>query len=230
MYATQAILAALLRGAYGDDDGDGDGAGGQKVDVSLFDGQLAWMSYMASSYFVTGDPPKRMGSRHPTIAPYQAFPTRDGYVVVAGASEKTWRNLCRALDRPDLIDDERFERNADRVANREELEAILEREIEPYTTSEAVDLFEEGDVPASDVNDIADAFSHPQAEARGMRTSVEHPAVGTIEMAGIPMHFSESAPGVRRHPPELGEHTSEILAELGYDPGEVNRLEEDGVV
>lgn len=223
MYATQAILAALFRRELSDE-------GGQKIDVSLFDGQLAWMSYMASYYFATGQSPGRMGSKHPTIAPYQAFPTNDGYVVVAAASEKLWQNLCRALKRPDLLEEDGFKRNTDRVENHEELEQILSAEFNEYETDQIVSILEEADVPARKVHDIEDAFSHPQTIARGMRTSVEHPFVGEMEMAASPMHFSESVTSVRRHPPGLGEHTTEILSDIGYTDQEIDELEDQHVI
>ncbi|MFC4438508.1 MULTISPECIES: CaiB/BaiF CoA transferase family protein [Natrialbaceae] len=223
MYATQAILAALFRREFGDD-------GGQKIDVSLFDGQVAWMSYMASNYFATGESPEQMGSRHPTIVPYQAFPTRDGHVVVAAASEKLWRRLCEALERSDLLADDRFAENADRVDHRDTLEAELAAELSSYETDEIVDLLDAAGVPARAVHDMEAVFEHPQTEARGMRETVDHPTVGPIEMAGSPMHFSRSATEIRRHPPELGEHTADVLAELGYRADEIDALEAEDVV
>ncbi|WP_312911676.1 CaiB/BaiF CoA transferase family protein [Natronosalvus caseinilyticus] len=223
MYATQAILAALFRREFAD-------AGGQKIDVSLFDGQLAWMSYMASYYFATGESPEKMGSRHPTIVPYQAFSTQDGHVVVAAASEKIWQNLCNALERPDLLDDERFSRNADRVDNREALEAILAAEIEPYDTEDIVAVLEAADVPASPVYDIADAFGHPQAKARGMKATVDHPRAGAVEMPSSPMHLSATPTTVRRHPPDLGEHTASVLSELGYDDETIRKFDNNDVI
>ncbi len=222
MYATQAILAALFRRAFADADG-------QKIDVSLFDGQLAWLSYMASSYFATGEPPSKMGSRHPTIVPYQAFPTRDGHVVVAAASEKLWRRLCRALDRPALLEDERFATNADRVAHRDDLEALLSTEFETYTTEEALTLLEAADVPAAPVRDLAEAFEHPQVESRGMLQTVDHPRLGEIPMAGSPMHLSQTPTSVRRHPPDLGEHTEAVLSEIGYERETIEDLASDDV-
>ena len=222
MYATQAILAALFHRERG--------GSGQKIDVSLFDGQVAWLSYMASYYFATGDPPGRMGSKHPTITPYQAFPTQDGYVVVAAASEKLWRNLCHALDRADLLADERFETNADRVEHREALEATLEATFADRTTDDVVETLEEGGVPARAVHDVADVFDHPQVEARGMHREVSHPDVGSIEMAGSPMHLSGTPTTIRSRPPKLGEHTDEVLAELGYTEAERERLREEQVV
>ncbi|MDQ2052166.1 CaiB/BaiF CoA-transferase family protein [Natronolimnohabitans sp. A-GB9] len=222
MYATQAILAALFhRELQG---------GGQKVDVSLFDGQVAWMSYMASYYFATGESPKRMGSKHPTIAPYQAFPTRDGYVVVAAASEKIWRNFCLAIDRDDLLEDERFETNTDRVEHRDQLDEILEAELADYRTEPLVALLEDHDVPARAVSDMEDVFSHPQVEARDMHQQVDHPSVGAIDMPGSPMNLSRTPATVRQHPPELGEHTDELLADLGYSEREIERLRADGIV
>lgn len=223
MYATQAILAALFRRSFAD-------AGGQKIDISLFDGQIAWMSYMASNYFATGDSPEKMGSQHPTIVPYRAFPTRDGHVVVAAASEKIWYNLCHALDRPDLLKDDRFSSNADRVANRNTLDDILEAEITLHETADIVALLKAADVPAAPVYDMADAFTHPQTIARGMKTTVQHPRVGEVDMARSPMYFSESPASIRTHPPDLGEHTSAILSELGYDEESIRQLRDADII
>jgi crotonobetainyl-CoA:carnitine CoA-transferase CaiB-like acyl-CoA transferase len=217
MYATQAILAALLSRELGD-------GTGQKVDVSLLDGQAAWMSYMASNYFATGDPPARMGSKHPTITPYQAFETADDYVVVACASEHIWPRFCEAIGRPDLETDERFATNADRVEHREELDPILEAELAASTTEEVVSRCREHDVPVSPVNDMAAVFSHPQIRARGMRQSVDHPTAGEIEMPGSPMHFSRTPATIRHHPPLLGEHTVDVLSEYGYTDADIDRL------
>jgi len=222
MYATQAILAALFhREIQG---------GGQKVDVSLFDGQVAWMSYMASYYFATDQPPERMGSKHPTIAPYQAFPTRDGHVVVAAASEKLWRKFCIALSREDLLEDERFETNADRVEHRATLDELLEAELADYKTDTLVTLLENNDVPARAVSDMSDVFSHPQVEARDMHQQIDHPTVGTIDMPGSPMNLSRTPATIRHHPPELGEHTEELLIDLGYSDSEIEHLKEEGIV
>ncbi|RJT06755.1 CaiB/BaiF CoA-transferase family protein [Halococcus sp. IIIV-5B] len=223
MYATQAILAALLERELGN-------SGGQKVDISLFDGQVAWMTYMASNYFATGDPPTRMGSRHPTIVPYQAFETQDSYVVVAVGSEAIWARFCTALDRNDLAEDERFSTNADRVANREELDSLLADEIGEYGTDEVLSLFDDHDVPASDVHDMADIFETPQVEARGMHREIEHPTAGSVEMPGSPMHFSNTPTTIRQYPPRLGEHTRELLHEAGYEDEAIEDLVEADVV
>ncbi|WP_435076899.1 CaiB/BaiF CoA transferase family protein [Halococcus sp. AFM35] len=217
MYATQGILAALLERELGSTEG-------QKIDISLFDGQVAWMTYMASNYFATGDPPTRMGSKHPTIVPYQAFETADGYVVVAVGSENLWANFCAALDREDLTDDTRFATNEDRVANREALDSLLADELVEYATDELLALFDEYDVPASDVHDMADVFETPQVQARDMHREIEHPTAGTVAMPGSPMHFSGTPTTIRHYPPRLGEHTTELLAEAGYDDATIRAL------
>ncbi|MFB6192209.1 MAG: CaiB/BaiF CoA transferase family protein [Haloarculaceae archaeon] len=223
MYATQAILAALVERELGD-------GTGQKIDVSLLDGQVAWMSYMASNYFATGEPPGRMGSKHPTITPYQAFETRDGYVVVAVPSENMWPDFCAAIGREELADDPRYATNADRVEHRDELDPLLAAELSEYTTDEAVDVLSEHGVPATRVRDMADVFDDPQVRARGMRASVEHPTAGEVEMPGSPMHFSRTPTTIRRHPPLLGEHTRAVLEEAGYAPGEIDRLVDEDAV
>jgi crotonobetainyl-CoA:carnitine CoA-transferase CaiB-like acyl-CoA transferase len=223
MYATQAILSALLYRELGD-------GTGQKVDVSLLDGQVAWMSYMASYYFATGDPPGRMGSKHPTIAPYQAFETSDGYVVVATASENLWPKFCAAIDREDLADDDRFATNADRVENRSELDRILDERFAEFSTAEAVARLEEAGVPASRVRDLEEVFENPQVQARNMHQTVDHPTIGSVEMAGSPMHFSQTPTAIDRHPPLLGEHTEDVLREFGYDDATIEDLADRDVL
>jgi len=171
-----------------------------------------------------------MGSKHPTIVPYQAFPTEDSYAVVACASENIWPRFCEAIGREDLVDDERFATNTDRVTNRDELEEILSAEIVMYTTDEIVERLRHHDVPASAVKDMAEVFEHPQVRARHMRQSVDHPTVGTVEMPGSPMNYLERKTELDEHPPLLGEQTNEILAEFDYSECEIENFHAKGVV
>ncbi|MWV64089.1 CoA transferase [Halorubrum sp. JWXQ-INN 858] len=223
MYATQAILGALLERELGD-------GTGQKIDISLLDGQAAWTSYMATNYFASGEVPGRMGSKHPNIAPYQAFETSDGYVVVACSSDAFWPRLCEALDRPDLLADERFETNEKRVTNRQALDAALDAQFADLSTAAAIDALEAAGVPASDVRDVAELFDDPQLEARGMRVEVDHPTAGSMSFPGSPMHFSRTPATVRRHPPSLGEHTDQVLREYGYRDDDLDRLRSSGAI
>ena len=221
LYATQAIQAALLERELGD-------SGGQKIDISLLDGVVSLMTYMAEFYFATGDPPGRQGSKIPNIVPYQAFETRDGWAVIGVPSPNLWPKFCRAIDREDLI--EAYPSNTTRVERRESLEPELEAEIASYSTEEVLAQMAEHGVPATEINDMAGVFDHQQVLARGMRALVEHPTIGDLELPGVPLHFSRTPADIRRHPPLLGEHTDEVLEELGYSHADIEQLRDGDVI
>ena len=223
MYATQSILAALFRREFADE-------GGERIDISLFDSLVGWLTYMATDTFASGEPPSRMGSRHPNIAPYQAYEAADGYIVVACASEAIWYRFCEALDRPDLVEDERFETNEVRVENREALEAEVAAELTDRSVDELIDTFRDNDVPVGRIRDIAEVFEDPQVEARDMLQRVSHPTAGEMQLPGCPMKFRGHDTAARRHPPLVGEQTEEVLSELGYDEARIDGLREDGVL
>jgi crotonobetainyl-CoA:carnitine CoA-transferase CaiB-like acyl-CoA transferase len=152
--AVQGILAALfVRERTGQ---------GQRVDVSLLGSVVSWMTYHAVAYLATGELPPRMGSRHPSVAPYGAFPTRDGYLVVAVALDSSWKRFCQALERPDLIEDPRFAKNPDRIANRAEMEALLTEILAARGAAEWGEIMDRHGVPCSPINSLDTVLALPQ--------------------------------------------------------------------
>lgn len=191
MYATQSVLASLFRREFAGDanqaNASDEGAGGQRIDVSLFDSLLGWLSNMATDPFASAGSLERMGSRHPHIAPYQVFETVDGYAIVACASEAIWYWLCETVLRPDLLEDQRFESNERRVQNRDQLETILTDAFADATVEEVVELLRINDVPVGRIPDVLHAFEDPQVEARGLLQRVSHSTGGVIQFPGSPM-------------------------------------------
>lgn len=222
MTATYAVLAALFhRERTGE---------GQHIDLSLFDTSFQWLLYHVTGYFASGEVPERMGTKHPSLAPYQAVETADSHVIVGVVSEGIWPNLCRALDREEWIGSERFGTFAERVANRAELDAELEAIFAGRSTDEWIEHLREYDVPCAPINDVAEVIDDPHIEARGMIAEMEHPEEGTFKAPANPVNFSSLEVTHERAPPTLGEHTVEVLEELGYSPEEIVELESSGVV
>jgi crotonobetainyl-CoA:carnitine CoA-transferase CaiB-like acyl-CoA transferase len=202
---------------------------GQRIDTSLFEGALALSIWETAELWATGRVPEPMGSAHRLTAPYQALRTRDGHVTVAGNNQRLWRALCAAIDRDDLADDPRFATNDDRMANRPALVAELEARLRSRDTSDWVRVLQEAGVPVGPINDYREVFEDPHTHAREMMVEMEHPVEGTVRGLGIPFKLSETPGRIRRAAPLLGEHTAEVLRELGYAEAEIARLQEAAV-
>ncbi len=204
---------------------------GQYIDVSMLDLQVAWLTYQAATYFATGVPPPRVGAAHPNLVPYQAFKCADGkYINVAVGNERFWQRFCKALGREDLVEMPEYAQNRDRVKNRDQLVALLQQEFDTRSTDRWVDILEEAGVPCGPINDLADVFSDPQVKARDMLLEVQHPSAGKIKQTGIPIKFSATPGSIDSPPPLLGQHSKEILLELGYSQDEVEALEQQEVI
>ncbi len=198
---------------------------GQRVDGSLLETAVSLLAFHAEGYLLTGAMPRALGSGHPSLSPYRNFKCRDGqWIFIAAANDRFWQKLVKALGLTELAADPRFEKNQGRVANRTELEGILEKTIGALDREPLLKRLEEADVPATPVNTVDQVMNDPQTAERGIVQRVVHPTLGEIPVVGTPLHFSRMSPGVRRAAPLRGEHTDAVLTDLGYTAEEIKTL------
>ncbi|MEA2677320.1 MAG: hypothetical protein QOJ81_1461 [Chloroflexota bacterium] len=218
LLGTVGVLAAIRSGI------------GQRIDISLLEATLSMLINQAHNAFATGEQPPRLGNAHPNIVPYETFATADGEIVVAVGSERQWPRLCNELELSDLATDERFADNGARVRNRDLLRPILAQRFKDADSGHWLRKLDEAGIPCGRVNSVLGAFEQPQAVARGMRAQVEHPSLGTVPQIGVPYKLSVTPASIRSAPPLLGEHSDQILAELGYSASAIEALRSGGVI
>ncbi len=223
MYATIAINAALAHRAVT--------GVGQHVDVALLDSCIALLANQGMTYLSTGESPQRLGNTHPSIVPYQVFPTADGSVILACGNDNLFAKFCAAAHREDLPQDERFAKNANRVKHRATLVPVLEDIFKQRSTEDWVAALETAGVPCGPINTVAQAFANPQVQARGMQIQLPHPLAGQVPLMGSPMKFSGTPIEHKLPPPVLGQHAEEILEQiLGMDAPARAKLRASGAM
>ena len=225
VYASTAILAALrVREQTGE---------GQHIDMALLDVGMAILANQASAFLNTGTAPTRQGNTHPSLAPYQDFPTQDGAMLLAIGNNGQFTRFCEAAGRPEWAQDARFASNTLRVKHREVLIPAMEALTRTRSTADWITLLEDKAVPCGPINDIGQAFDDAQVKARGLATTLPRDAgdgIAAITGVASPLRLTATPPVLRRAPPALGQHTDEVLAELGLSPAEIAALRGRGVV
>jgi crotonobetainyl-CoA:carnitine CoA-transferase CaiB-like acyl-CoA transferase len=222
LYATQGILLALLARFRSHK--------GQWVDVSLLDSTVATLTYQAQSYFTTGRSPERLGTRHPSIVPYECFRVRDGFVNIGVTNQKQWVSFCTELEISELIEDPRFSTTDSRLVHYGELKPILDRTLGEFTRSEVLRKMAKATIPAGPVNTVAEILEDPQIDAREMIKLLTHPQYGPIRVLGLPVKLSETPGIVEGPPPVFGELNRSVLTMLGYVENAIADLEKDGTL
>jgi formyl-CoA transferase len=204
---------------------------GQRVDCSLLQSALAWLANVGQNYLVSGSPPGRFGNAHPNIVPYQTFNAADRPLAIASANQRQFETLCRLLNRPELVADPRFASNADRLANRDALVALLQEVFVTKSADAWLALLNEGGIAAGPINTVPEAFADPQVAALNVVRTLPHPTAGELRVVAPPFSLSESEVGPRSAPPLLGQHTAEVLRDvLGRSDDEIGALRADGAI
>jgi crotonobetainyl-CoA:carnitine CoA-transferase CaiB-like acyl-CoA transferase len=222
LYAVIAIEAALVHR-------DRTGAG-QWIDMALLDTQVGVLANQALNYLASGDAPRRLGNAHPNIVPYQVFPVADGAITIAVGNASQFRNCVAVLGLSEMADDPRYSTNEARVRNRQTLARQMSLATARFTRDDLLAALESADVPAGPINTVAEVFGDPQVVHRGMRINVPRSDGSRVPAVRTPILMSETPLAYEHASPRVGEHTADILAELGYSPADIARLGRDRVV
>jgi crotonobetainyl-CoA:carnitine CoA-transferase CaiB-like acyl-CoA transferase len=210
MYAAVGVLAALARR---NETGRGD-----YIDLAMLDVQSAFLANQAMNWLASGNTPKRNGNRHPNIQPQDVFPCADGFVALAVGNDGQFARLAEVLGRPEWVKDERFATNPARVRNHTVLDPLLRAEFEKRARDDLVAALEAAGVPCSPINTVPEVFADPQVQHRRMLRELPHPTTGRVPQVVSPLNFANEPLAFDRPPPLLGEHTAEVLRELGLEP------------
>ncbi|MBS0318492.1 MAG: CoA transferase, partial [Proteobacteria bacterium] len=223
LYATIAVQGALAERARS--------GLGQHIDLALLDVQIACLGNQAANYLAGGVVPRRMGNAHPNIVPYQDFPTADGDMILAVGNDGQFARFCKAAGHSEWAGDERFATNPQRVAHRSVLIPLIRQATVLRTTQAWIAALEEAGVPCGPVNRIDEVFADPQVRARGMRIEMPHPAACTAALVANPIRLSATPVAYRQAPPQLGQHTEQVLRDwLGVDGPALDKLRRDSII
>ena len=221
LYGVSAILLALR---------ERDRTGrGQLVDIALFDTLMATMTLPVGIYMATGESPTRMGNQHPSITPYETFQARDGAIMVCVGNPRLWTQFCEAIGEPALASDERFHDNTNRLRHRAALVEAIESVFRRHTVDALVALLDSRAIPCGRVRDMAQALADPQVAARNLLVDVPVVGLGEVSMVASPIKLSETPAVYRLPPPRLGEHSRQVLRDVGYGADEIDDLMRRGV-
>lgn len=223
LYASTAILAALQAREHT--------GRGQHIDLALLDVGVACLANQSMNYLYGDQVPQRMGNAHPNTVPYQAFPTEDGHMILAVGNDGQFARFCQAAGRSEWAEDERFRSNAARLAHRAELVEMIRRVTLTRSTRAWVQLLEQHAVPCGPINTVREVFEDPQVRARGMQIAMTHPKAGQVPLVASPIRLSDTPVTYRHAPPQLGQHTLELLAShLGLSAQQMQAYRDSGVL
>jgi crotonobetainyl-CoA:carnitine CoA-transferase CaiB-like acyl-CoA transferase len=223
LYAAQGILAALhTRNADGQ---------GQHITISMYEAVASLLTFNASIYFATGNTPRRRGNEHPTIVPYETFEAADGWINLGVANDDLWQRFCKAAERPDLVDEPRFAKAADRVRNRDALVPLVKALVKERSRDDWLKRLDKAGVPSGAIRTVGEVCESDLLKARGMVAAMPHATAGTVKAIKSAVHMSRTPLESYAAPPRLGEHTREVLTGLlGYSAADVDRLARDKAI